>query len=72
MEWLPPSKKFVIPNVRKKNFHLPDFSLELQKFLEVSCALIVSYIQNFNNNNNTLNCKWSVAGGRDYNACTWI
>ena len=55
-------KKFVIPNVGTKTFHLPDFGLELQKFLEVSCTLIGSCIQNFsnNNNNNTFNCKWSV------------
>ena len=39
------SKNFVIPNVGAKTFHLPDFGLELQKFLEVSCALIVSYIK---------------------------
>jgi len=39
------SKNFVIPSVGAKTFHLQDFSLELEKFLEVSCALIVSYIK---------------------------
>ena len=39
------SKNFVIPSVGAKTFHLPDFGLELEKFLEVSCALIVSYIK---------------------------
>jgi len=39
------SKNFVIPNVGAKTFHLPDLGLELEKFLEVSCALIVSYIK---------------------------
>jgi len=39
------SKNFVIPNVGVKSFHLPDYGLELEKFLEVSCALIVSYIK---------------------------
>ena len=39
------SKNFVTPNVGAKTFHLPDFGLELEKFLEVSCALIVSYIK---------------------------
>jgi len=38
-------KNFVISNVGAKTFHLPDFGLELEKFLEVSCALIVSYIK---------------------------
>ena len=55
------SKNFVISNEGAKTFHLPDFGLEHEKLLEVSCALIVSYIKNFNNNNNIFNCKWSVS-----------
>ena len=39
------SKNFVISIEGAKTFHLPDFGLEFEKFLEVSCALIVSYIK---------------------------